>query len=96
MINLKRFTNNYTVQITEIGHGGTVRELDLTEKQLQDGMLKKIFEDEVIEKINSKQVEVKGGVYSESFQNVDSNEPIICDVFVNGIVVKDLKNELGI
>lgn len=94
MINLERFNNMYVIQIVEIRDGRTVRELGLTADELQNGILSEIFEDEDIERISKDQVEFKGGIYNDSFEETDN--PIICNVFVNGLIVRDLENELNI
>lgn len=93
MINLARFQQQYVVELTEVEKGRTVMQIDMAEDSIENGMIKEELEDNGIKTISKTEVEIEDGISTEDFF-IDGN--VICNIYVNGIIVKDLQNELGL
>lgn len=81
MLNLERFENQFAVQIASVENGEDLREFYLGKDDLEKGLLNTMFRDENVVKLD---------------KDVVLYDNTRCNVFVNGIMVKDLKGELNI
>lgn len=92
MLNLERFENNFAVQLDIKGTGETVMELFLGLKDLHEGALEDSFILKGLLKISD------DTLVGEDFVTLDGRvveEEVELEVFVNGILVESLEEELN-
>lgn len=81
--NLQRFKNHYLVEFVTKDNGETIRYFDFSEGEVRTNLMEEVLRENIKEILNEDTI-------------VELNHSIECNIFINGTIVKDIQNELGL